>query len=189
MPRPVLFVQGGGEGAHEEDAKLAASLRSELGPDYEVRYPRMPNEDEPDYSAWSALIGQELAAMGEGALAVGHSIGASVLIRRLAGGDHGQTLAGVFLIAAPFWHDDKVWRWEEVELPKDAGGRLAGGPQLFLYHGGKDEIVPVEHVGLYAKTFPQAVMRVLDGRNHQLNDDLSEVASDLLRLAKGRSGR
>jgi uncharacterized protein len=189
MPRPVLFVQGGGEGAYEEDAKLAASLRSELGPDFEVRYPKMPDEDEPDYSAWSALIDQELAAMGEGAMAVGHSIGASVLIRRLAEGGPVQTLAGVFLIAAPFWHDHKVWRWKEVELPKDAGARLAGGPPLFLYHGGEDEVVPVDHLRLYAKAFPQAAMRVLDGRNHQLNDDLSEVASDLLRLAEGRGGR
>jgi hypothetical protein len=37
MKKQVLFVQGAGQGAHEEDAKLAASLGKELGPGYEVR--------------------------------------------------------------------------------------------------------------------------------------------------------
>jgi uncharacterized protein len=184
MRKPVLFVQGGGEGAYEEDAKLAASLRSELGPEFEVRYPKMPDEDEPDYSAWKARITEELAAVGDGAIVVGHSIGASVLIKFLAESEARQTLAGVFLIAAPFWHDDKVWRWEEVELPKDAGARLAGGPPIAFYHGREDEIVPVSHAGLYARALPQATVRLLDGRNHQVNEDLSEVASDILRLGE-----
>jgi hypothetical protein len=40
----MLFVQGGSEGAYDEDAKLVANLRSALGPGYVVRYPVMPNE-------------------------------------------------------------------------------------------------------------------------------------------------
>jgi hypothetical protein len=182
MRRQVLFVQGGGKGAYDADARLAASLESKLGADYQVRYPRMPDEDEPDFAAWKACIAQELAAMGEGALVVGHSIGASVVIRVLAESEAERGLAGVFLIAAPFWHDDEVWRWKEAELPKDAGDRLSGGPPLFLYHGRQDEIVPFGHLGLYAKALPKAVVRRLEGRNHQLDDDLSEVAGDILRL-------
>ena len=53
MTRQVLFVQGGGEGVHDQwDDKLVASLRRELGPGYEVRYPRMPGEDDPHYAPW-----------------------------------------------------------------------------------------------------------------------------------------
>jgi hypothetical protein len=50
---------------------------------------------------------------------------------------------------------------------------------MFPYHGRQDETVPFAHVALYAKALPQAVVRHLDGRNHQLNDDLSEVAADI----------
>ena len=43
--RQILFIQGGGAGAHDEwDDKLVESLRQELGGGYEVRYPRMPDE-------------------------------------------------------------------------------------------------------------------------------------------------
>jgi len=39
-----------------------------------------------------------------------------------------------------------------------------------------------EHVGLYARAIPQAVVRRLTGRDHQLNNDMSEVATDIRRL-------
>ena len=32
----VLFIQGGGKGAHSEDASLANSLKQALGPKYET---------------------------------------------------------------------------------------------------------------------------------------------------------
>ena len=45
MPKTdVLFVQGGGQGAYNEDAALAASLERALGGEYEVHFPRMPDE-------------------------------------------------------------------------------------------------------------------------------------------------
>jgi hypothetical protein len=49
MPKQVLFIQGGGEGAHAIDADLAASLARLLGGEFEVRYPFMPNEAAPAY--------------------------------------------------------------------------------------------------------------------------------------------
>jgi uncharacterized protein len=181
MPRQVLFIHGGGGGAYEADAKLAESLRRELGPDYSVRYPEMPDEEEPDYETWKKFMTRELASMGKAPVLVGHSIGASVMIRMLAEGKT-RGLGGAFLVAAPFWHDHKVWRWPEVELPKDAAENLKDGAPLFFYHGIADETVPVEHMALYAKVAPHASFRRLKGRNHQLNEDMSEVARDIAQL-------
>jgi uncharacterized protein len=181
MQRDVLFIHGGGGGAYEADKQLAASLRRELGADYSVLHPQMPDEEEPDYETWKAVIVRELAAMGPAPVLTGHSIGASVVIRVLAEGKT-SGLAGAFLVAAPFWHDHKVWHWPEVELPPDAAEKLRGGPPLFFYHGIDDETIPVEHMALYARVAPQATFRRLKGRNHQLNDDMSEVARDIAQL-------
>ena len=52
MPKQVLFIQGGGEGAHAIDADLAASLACLLGGEFEVHYPFMPNEAAPEYLNW-----------------------------------------------------------------------------------------------------------------------------------------
>ena len=182
MTREVLFIQGGGGGAHREDAKLADSLRRQLGPNYRVRYPAMANEEDPDYAAWKGDILREIRDMGDDAILVGHSIGASVLARLLADGAAGTSIAGVFLVAGPFWHDHQIWRWDEVALPADAAGAYPRGLPLFLYHGDADEVVPVSHLDMYARALPRAVVRRLGGRNHQLNEDMTEVARDIRSL-------
>jgi uncharacterized protein len=182
MAKHVLFVHGAGDGAYADDSKLVASLKEKLGPGYLVRYPMMPNEADPDYRSWKQSIFEELALMGDNAILVGHSIGASVVIKLLADGGLRQSVAGIFLVAAPFWHNHEVWHWEDVELPKDASALLPSGIPVFFYHGRADEVVPFAHVEMYAKLLPGAIVRRLDGRNHQLNDDLTEVAHDITHL-------
>ena len=105
----------------------------------------------------------------------GHSAGATALLRFLAEGELKERIAGVFLIAAPFCGDGG-WQIDGFELPTNLNCRLPPEAPVFLYHGRNDETAPFAHVGLYAKALPQAVVRHLDDRNHQLNNDLSEVA-------------
>jgi uncharacterized protein len=81
MKKQVLFIHGGGEGAYEADAKLAASLQKALGTKYDVRYPEMPD---PTYKAWKARISKEYAALSGDIIFVGHSFGASVLLKVLS---------------------------------------------------------------------------------------------------------
>lgn len=182
MARQVLLIQGAGEGAHKDDAKLAESLRSTLGESYQVRYPAMPDEEDADYETWKGVILREVEAMGEGAILVGHSIGASVLIRMFADRGPKPAIAGLFLIAGPFWHDHEFWRWDEAALPDDAAENFPRDVPLFLYHGDSDEFVPVSHLDMHVKALPQGVARRLPGRNHQLNDDMTEVARDIAGL-------
>ena len=40
-----------------------------------------------------------------------------------------------------------------------------------------DDTVPPAHADLYARAMPQAQVHRLPGRDHQLNNDLGEVAS------------
>jgi hypothetical protein len=39
-----------------------------------------------------------------------------------------------------------------------------------------------EHLEMYAKRFPDAIIREFDGRDHQFNNDLFEVACDIRAL-------
>lgn len=183
MTTQVLFIQGAGSaGAHAEDAALAESLRACLGAAYSVRFPEMPDEAEPDYETWKRVIWDEARAMGERAVLVGHSIGGSVLIKMLTEAGPKPRIAGVFAVSAPFWHAHEFWHWDEVKLGADAGAHVPRDVALCLYHGEADEFVPVAHVEMYAKALPMAVVRRLPGRDHQLGEDMSEVARDIKAL-------
>ena len=181
MKRQVLFVHGGGEGAHEEDKILAASLQSVLGAAYEVRSPEMPDEDSPEYGAWRDRISQELTAMDGEVFLVGHSLGGSVLLKYLSEEKVEKPVVGIFLIAAPYWGAED-WQVSEYELREDFASTLPGGLPAFFYHSRDDEVVPFIHLALYKERFPQATIHEFDGRGHQFDDNLSEVARDIERL-------
>src|SRR4030095_12571717 len=176
----VLFIQGASEGAHKADAKLAASLARHLGDEYNVRYPQMPAEEQPKYAAWASTLSHELAAVDSTFVLVGHSLGASLVLRYLALNTLEPKPVGVFLASAPFI-GERGWSGADFELPAQAGAKLQT-MTMFFYQGGADEVVPLAHMGLYEQAFPHARVRLLPARNHQLDDDLSAIAADIRRL-------
>ena len=177
--KEVLFIQGAGDASW--DLKLVKSLRLKLGPEYEVRYPPMPNQHEPSFATWKPAIERELDALRGRAIAIGHSVGGTILINVLTEWPRAATLNAIVLIAAPFVGEGG-WTTEEIRSESDLGERLPTTVPIFLYHGEDDDIVPVQHVDLYARAIPIAHVRRLAQRDHQLNNDLYEVANDIRAL-------
>jgi pimeloyl-ACP methyl ester carboxylesterase len=181
--RQILFIQGGGAGVHDGwDDKLVEGLRRELGTGYEVRYPPMPDEGDPSYARWSAAIRRELADLDDGAVVAGHSVGAAILVSALAEQPPDRRLGAIVLIAAPFVGPGG-WPGGEFELTGELGARLPPGVRVEVFHGLRDEIAPPSHAALYARAIPQAQVHQLPGRDHQLNNDLSEVAK-VIRISR-----
>jgi len=108
----VLFVQGGGKGAHSVDASLAESLKRALGPKYDLHFPRMPREADPNVASWKQKISSELSRIPGKVILVAHSVGGSILLRYLAEEKVEKPIAGVFLLAAPSWDEDR-WNFED----------------------------------------------------------------------------
>lgn len=180
--RQILFVQGAGEGVHDRwDNTLVESLRRHLGSDYEIRYPPMPNEADPEVESWGLALEHEIATLHGGAVVVGHSVGGAILINRLAERAPAIELGAIVLIAAPFVGPGG-WTSDDINVHPDIAARLPQGVPVLLYHGDADTIVPVAHLGLYAATIPHAHVRQLAGRDHQLDGNLSEVANDIRAL-------
>jgi len=173
----VLFIQGGGKDVHEAwDRKLVDSLTRELGSGYEVRYPRMPNEDDPSFTSWRPAIVKELEALDDGAIVVGHSVGATMLLYTLLDETVHVKPAALVLIAPPFvgeggWPSDDIEVRSQLALPTQL--------RVFVYRGSRDDTVPASHAQLYAKALPQATVTTLPDRDHQLSNDLRDVAEDI----------
>ena len=179
--KQVLFIHGAGEGAYEEDKKLAASLQDALGAEYHVSYPHMPNEESPEDEAWIAQIAKELASLDGQVILVGHSAGGAVLLKYLLKENVAKPIAGIFLISIPYWGPEDE-EDGEYTLHEGFASQLPKGVPIFLYHSRDDEWVPFAHLAIYAEKIPQATIRKFDGRGHQFNNDLSEVAADIAGL-------
>jgi uncharacterized protein len=181
MRKRVLFIHGGGEGAYAEDRKLAVSLQDALGAAYDVRCPKMPDEDRPMYEAWKERIAKELDALEGEVILVGHSLGGSILLKYLTEEEVEKLVAGLFLVATPYWGVED-WEVGEYALREDFASKIPKEMTVFLYHSSDDGVVPFTHAALYAQKLPRATVREFDGRGHQFDDDLSEVAQDIRRL-------
>jgi len=179
MSSQLLFVQGGGAGTHDEwDDKLVDSLGRGLGPNVEIRYPRMPNEDDPSFPAWKSALEKEFAKLDDGAIVVGHSIGGTILINALAQTPAKPRLRAIFLVATPFVGEGG-WASDDIDPAPDLGARIPKDVPVHIYHGLADETAPPSHAELYARAIPQAQLHLLPNRDHQLNDDLSEIAATI----------
>jgi predicted alpha/beta hydrolase family esterase len=143
----------------------------------------MPNEADPQYAPWKHALERELAALEDGAIVVGHSVGGTILINVLAERTPQSRLGAICLIAAPFI-GGAGWASDDIEPRSDLAARLPGDVPVFLYHGRNDDTVPLAHLELYARALPGAQVRRLANRDHQLNNSLSEVASDIRRLGQ-----
>jgi predicted alpha/beta hydrolase family esterase len=183
LKNQLLFVQGGGAKVHDEwDNKLVDSLRRELGPTFEIRYPRMPNEDDPAYATWRTALEKEFATLDDDAILVGHSIGGTILVNALADSQSKRQFGAIFLIAAPFVGEGG-WPSDEMNPAYDLGARLPRDVPIYIYHGLDDETAPPSHADLYARAIPQARVHRLPHRDHQFNNDLREIAAAIKSLA------
>ncbi len=176
----ILFIQGGGAGAHDEwDDKLVESLRRELGAGYEVRYPRMPDEGDPSYTRWIAAIRREMADLDDGAVVAGHSVGAAILVNALAEQPPKRGLGAIVLIAAPFVGEGG-WPSDGFKLTSDLGARLPPGVRCTY---STDSRTRPSRLRMPAcMRWPSRRRRCASspGRDHQLNNNLGEVAEAVL---------
>jgi predicted alpha/beta hydrolase family esterase len=176
MTLEVLFVQGAGANVHDAwDQKLVKSLERGLGTAYHIRYPRMPNESDPRYATWKPALLRELDSLDDGAILVGHSVGGTILLHLLAEHSPRFKPGALILIAAPFIGSGG-WPSDELQARADFAKRLPAGVPVLLYHGTDDETVPKSHIELYSRAIPHASVSLLADRDHQLNNDLAEVA-------------
>ena len=181
--QPVLFIQGAG-GMHQPEGsgRLAAYLARELGTDYRVIAPEMPDADNPHYRPWRDRIQQELKGIDEAVILVGHSFGGSVLLKYLAEGSYRQPVRGMLLVSVPNWGPDG-WAYEEFAVPDDVGSRLSAS-KIFLYHSRDDPEVPFAHLGYYQERLPTATARPIDGSEHSFLQGLPTLVDDIKNLPR-----
>ena len=138
MRSTALFVHSSGpQGPREGSAPFAARLREELGSAYEIQFPIMPAPEDPHFEPWSERLGEILAGIDQPVVVVGHSLGGSVALKHLSEADRRQPIAGLLLVAAPFWGEED-WAVEWA-LPEGWPGASAALPPTFLFHSRDDE--------------------------------------------------
>ena len=178
MPKPVLVIHGAGTPPFQHGhVYWQALLTAALGPRYSVSSPLMPEPDEPRYHHWATGIAEGMAG-SDPIVLVGHSLGASLLLKFLSEQTITRPLLGLFLVSTPHW-GDPGGDMDEFTLALDFATHLPPAP-IYLYHSQDDPEVPLAHLRVYARALPQATVRVLKDARHDFADGLfPELAEDI----------
>lgn len=181
MNKHILFIQGGGEGGYEADTALVSSLQTTLDKGYTVHYPKLKSDESASDFGWPKQIGQNISEAKNDIILVGHSLGASMILKYLSENPIPKKIVGVFLIATPFWNGNEDWQ-NGLKLSVNFPNKLPAEVPIFLYHCQDDEEVPFSHFDHYKQELTQATFRTIKKGGHQLNNDLALVANDIKSL-------
>lgn len=183
MKKEILFIHSAGPQGYQEGSDFLLSyLRTSLGSGYELLSPRMPNPENPHFKSWKVKLEKVLASIeDDNVILVGHSLGGSVLLKFLSESSLNKNIAGLFLIAPPYWGSTN-WEVDEYRLRKDFSLKLSQVPQVFLYHSSDDEVVPIRHMCYYAEELPHAKIRALNKTGHLFSKGLPELVDDIKSL-------
>ena len=112
---------------------------------------------------------------------VGHSFGASMIVKYISENSVTKKIAGIFLLATPFWHGNEDWQ-TGLKLQENFADKLPDEVPIFFYHCQDDEQILFTHLDHYKQKLTQATFRELKKGGHQFNYDLALVAKDIKSL-------
>lgn len=178
MIQKVLFIQGGGENGYKADEALVNSLKRKLGKSYQVDYPRLRSDENlPDFG-WLEDIRNNISGIDGNLILVGHSLGASMILKYLSEYAVTKTIIGIFLIATPFWSGNEEWK-AGLKLINNFADKLPTDTPIFLYHCKDDDEIPFLHFGIYKQKIPQGKFREFESGGHQMKNNLTFIANDI----------
>lgn len=162
-----------------EDApkRWKTTLRQELGPEYEIYLPSMPNSDNAKYEEWKIWFERHLKLITHDVILIGHSLGGYFLAKYLTENTPEVPIRALFLVAAPVHPDDLKgedggdFRFDTALLPNIA----QKVDEIFIIHSKDDLVVPFGHAELYRTALPDAQFRAFENEGHFLGATFPEL--------------
>lgn len=181
--KQILFAHSGGKQGSPGQGSfdLASTLQTELSNEYDIHCPVIDDPEAPTYKMWKKLFNAEFRKITEPFILVGHSLGASMLLKYLSEENPKISFSGLFLLSTPLWGKNG-WDVEDFVLRENFEARLKNITSVYLYHCKNDAVVPFNHLDFYKKAFPNSTVRVLNGSDHAFANGLPELVSDIKAL-------
>jgi predicted alpha/beta hydrolase family esterase len=201
MKKQVMFIHGGDSFTKREDflrylTKVeirnlpsnqtggfwTKTLREDLGEEFEVFMPSMPNSQNAKYDEWKIWFERHYDYLKDGVILVGWSLGGMFLAKYLIENKPKVAIKALVLLAAPCgYFDDSegndcgTFQFDPQQLPEIT----KSVKNISIWHSEDDFVVPFEHVRSYEKYLPEAEIVLFSDKNHFLVPTLSELISKI----------
>lgn len=183
MKKDIFFIHSAGpQGPHVGSDGLVESLKKSLGSEYVLHHPIMPDPENPRYLPWKMALQGALPVGGNKVVLIGHSLGGSVIVKYLSEGMVQVPVAGLFLVAAPYW-GTRGWTVNEFMFGPHFESKMPDVGAVKIYHSRNDRWVPFSHSSFYARKLQGSEVRSLSGDQHEFHSGLPDLVKDIRDLS------
>lgn len=164
--------------------KWTEHLATDLGPDYEVFLPQMPNKQNASYEEWSCWFERYFEHWRDGVSLIGCSLGAMFLAKYLIEHRLPFRCRALFLMACPlalpgFPTSDSG---DFLCIPSDAAVLAERAEEVQVWHSEDDFLVPFSHGEELSRVIPGSKLVRLTDKNHFLVPELPELVEAIKSL-------
>lgn len=157
------------------------SLQTELGEDFQVLAPRMPNKQNAKYAEWKIWFERMLPFVQDGVILVGHSLGGLFLAKYLSEKVFPKKIGTLFLVAAPYSDTEEIG---DFALGNSLENVAKQCTDIHLYQSKDDPVVPFNEADRYKKDLPNAQMHIFEDRGHFNQEHFPEIAEEIKKIAE-----
>lgn len=180
MPLPSVFlIHGAGRTVHDPIIQTLGELLSD---GFRPRAVTM-EAGTSDPKDWIDHLSVELRSVHDNDILIGHSLGASQILKWLAESKQTHRPKAVFALACPFW-GTRNWDAGEYRLTPGSAAVLSRIDLVSFWQGSEDSTVPPAHLERYREVFPFAEFSQLPGIGHDFDRaSLEHVANRVRQIA------
>jgi predicted alpha/beta hydrolase family esterase len=182
MNYEILFIQGAGNLTIEEEQVIVGALRNKLGDEFNILYPHMPEADSPTYKTWDEVLTKNLNSLSGKVILLGHSLGASIILKHFSREPVPDKVIGMILLGAPYWKDQN-WDVSEYVIEDNFVANLGKLGNIYFYYSLDDEVVPYSHLESYQILLPKANWRIISGVDHSYHGAINGMVKDIQELS------
>ncbi len=155
------------------------TLGQRLGEEYEVFLPAMPNKTNAVYDEWKLWFEKILEKLEQDVVFVGHSLGASFLIKYLSQNKINKNIKSVHLVSGVYDKDFDGLGLCTFTLPENFDMQTKN---VFVYHSEDDPVVPFSALENIVNKVQGSVKRVSKDRKHMNMEEFPELVQDILSI-------
>ena len=146
-------------------------LQGDLGAEYQVFLPQMPNKSNARYSEWKIWFERMFPFLNNEVILVGHSMGGTFLAKYLSENTFPKNI-NLLILTAPAHNQTR-------EVGDFILGNLSSISKqcklVHIFHSQDDQVVPFSELGGFKKELPQAQTHILEDRGHFPQEHFPEV--------------
>ena len=161
--------------------KWITHFASDLGDEYVVFKPKMPNSENAKYDEWKVWFERHFEYLTNDTILIGCSLGAMFLIKYLIENKTPFSVKALFLMAAAIGEvnsnhkdcEDFLFSLEDTYKILDKVGKIK------ILHSRDDFLVPYEHAEKLHASIPGSELVTFDDKNHFIVEEFPELVEEI----------